>query len=278
MMYSSVNRNGWGRRISLVVAISLMPLAAIAAESQARKPLNIVFVQNDSMDGRVLGCMVHPAMQQATPNLDALAKRGVMFRNAYTNNPICCPARASMWSGHYTFHCEGWNNYKGLNGDDVTFRTSLEEAGYRVQTFGKTDYLSGHHTVRARVSAWTRSAGIELPNYNEPTPVVLPGDKQDVHGKDWRLIRQGAEWLKEAKESPDKPFLLYIGLGIPHPPFRTSQYYYADPGGCDHTPAQRPVRPSGDALSASREELEPWVLAGNGPQGATDLLRHDRRI
>jgi arylsulfatase K len=165
-------------------------------------------------------------LKRATPNLDALAQRGVLFRNAYTNNPICCSARASMWSGLYTFRCEGWNNYKGLNREDPTFQTRLEEVGYRVQTFGKTDYLSGEHSVRARVSACTRSAGIQLPNYNESAPVVLPGDKRDVHDKDWQLIRQGVAWLKEARKSPDKPFLLYLGLGIPHPAFRTSQHYY----------------------------------------------------
>ena len=225
-MTFSAHRTGWRCCLLLVTSIGLLPSVVNAAESQRRQPLNIVFLQNDSMDGRVMGCMGHPAMKHATPNLDALARRGVLFRNAYTNNPICCPARASMWSGRYTFHCEGWNNYKGLNPGAPTFQTRLEEVGYRVQTFGKTDYLSGRHTIRARVSAWTRSAGIELPNYNEPAPVVLPGDKRDVHAKDWQLIRRGVAWLKEARKSPDQPFLLYVGLGIPHPVFRTSEYYY----------------------------------------------------
>ena len=98
----------WGALV--VASLGLLPLVARAAEPPSRKPLNIVFLQNDSMDGRAMGCMGHPSMKQATPNLDALARRGVLFRNAYTNNPICCPARASMWSGLYTHRCEGWNN------------------------------------------------------------------------------------------------------------------------------------------------------------------------
>jgi arylsulfatase K len=212
--------------ILLVASVALLLPVARAATPAPRKPLNIVMLQNDSMDGRAMGCMGHPALKQATLNLDALARRGVLFRNAYTNNPICCPSRASMWSGLYTHHCEGWNNYKGLDKDAPTFQTRLEEAGYVVKTFGKTDYLSGQHSLRARLSAWTRSANIELPNYDESAPVVLPGDQREVHDKDWKLIRRSIEWLKQGRQSPPQPFLLYIGLGIPHPPFRTSQYYY----------------------------------------------------
>ena len=57
---------------------------------------NILFIQTDSHDGRAMGCMGHPAMGRATPNMDALAEAGVMWPTAYTNNPICCPARASI--------------------------------------------------------------------------------------------------------------------------------------------------------------------------------------
>lgn len=88
-----------------------------------------------------MGSMGHPAAH--TPNLDGLTARGVLFRNTYCNNPICCPSRASMWSGLYTFHCEGWNNYKGLEPNAPTFRTHLDAAGYLTETCGKTDYLSG---------------------------------------------------------------------------------------------------------------------------------------
>jgi arylsulfatase K len=151
---------------------------------------NIVFIQCDSMDGRAMGCMGHPAMAHATPNLDALARRGVTFRYAYCNNPICCPSRASMWSGTYTHHCEGWNNYKGLEKGDPTFRTQLDEGGYRTQTFGKTDYLSGQHSIRARVTPWTRAANIQRPSYRMPGPHVLEEDR--VRGRtSWRRTAFG---------------------------------------------------------------------------------------
>ncbi len=186
---------------------------------------NILFIQCDSMDGRVMGCMGHPAMGRATPHLDALARQGALFRNAYTNNPICCPARAVMWSGRYAHHCEAWNNYKGLEEGDPTFRTELDAAGYVTETSGKKDYLSGRHTVRARVSAWTRSAGIDRPSYRMGPPIIRDEDTARVHEHDWENVDRCIGWLREAARSDTGPFLYYLGLGAPHPDFVTSQTY-----------------------------------------------------
>jgi arylsulfatase K len=186
---------------------------------------NIVFIECDSMDGRVMGCMGHPAMARATPNLDALAQRGVLFSQTYCNNPICCPSRASMWSGQYTHHCEGWNNFKGLEPDTPTFRDALDRAGYRTQCFGKTDYLSGRHTIRARVTPWTRSANVMRPAYRMAGPLVLEKDVARVHKGDWLTIDRGIDWLEERTAQHDGPFWLYLGLNAPHPRFVTSQRY-----------------------------------------------------
>ncbi len=190
----------------------------------ASKP-NIVFIECDSMDGRVMGCMDHPAMGRATPNLDELAARGALFRNAYTNNPVCCPSRSSMWSGTYTHHCEGWNNFKGLSPEEPTFRTQLGGAGYRTTTFGKTDYLSGHHTIRARVSPWTRSAYIPRAEYRMEGPRIIEQDLVRVHGHDWDNVDRSVDWLRDQVQQGGAPFMLYLGLNAPHPAFTTSTHW-----------------------------------------------------
>lgn len=217
-------RNWWLCAVVLGAWALGVPAAGLAGPAPGKRP-NIIFIQTDSQDGRVLGSTGHPAMRRATPNLDALAARGVLFRNAYTNNPICCPSRASMWSGRWTHHCEGWNNYKGLEPDEPTFRTCLEKAGYRVQTFGKTDYVSGQHSLRARISAWTRSANIARPQYNPGLPRIVAAKDGRVHAQDWKLVDQSIEWLH--KSAGQGPFLLYLGLGIPHPAYVTSPEYLA---------------------------------------------------
>ena len=75
---------------------------------------NIIFFHAESWDGRMLGALGHPALKNATPNIDRIARSGTLFENAYCSHPICCPSRANMWSGRYTQHCESWNNFKGL--------------------------------------------------------------------------------------------------------------------------------------------------------------------
>lgn len=188
------------------------------------KPLNILFVQCDSMDGRAMGCMGHPALAGATPNIDRLARRGVIFRNAYSNNPICCPSRASMWSGQFTHRCGGWNNYKGLPDGAPTFATHLQAAGYQMPIFGKTDFDSGRHTIRARATAWLRSASIHRPAYVQPPPRVDDGRDVRFRKGDWEKIDGSVAWLK-TQSATSQPFMLYCGLNAPHPPFATNRYW-----------------------------------------------------
>lgn len=189
-----------------------------------QKP-NIVFVHCDSMDGRAMGCMDHPAMKRATPNLDAMAARGVMFRNAYSNAPVCCPSRSSMWSGTFTHTCEGWNNHKGLSPEDPTAIDRMTEHGYAVSCFGKMDYLSGAHTIRARISPWTNRALIERPCYNHPAPRVMEGDRERYHTGDWKNVDRAIEWLRNEGVPGGKPFMLYVGIHKPHPSFVAGERY-----------------------------------------------------
>lgn len=186
---------------------------------------SIVFIQTDSHDGRLLGCLGHPALRAATPHMDALAASGTMFRNACSNNPICVPSRASMWSGQYTHHCEGWNNFKGLEPGTPTFLDRLTEGGYRSKVLGKTDYLSGKHTIRARVSPWTRSANIFRPNYRMPSPRILEGNSPRTMTKDWASTDAACQWLAEEAPRSRDPFFLYLGILAPHPRFQTSRHW-----------------------------------------------------
>jgi arylsulfatase K len=176
------------------------------------------------MDGRAFGAMGLPPVKRASPVLDTMAQNGVIFENMYSNNPICCCSRASMLSGQYTFRCHAWNNYKGLPKTQPTFFSELEQAGYNMGIFGKTDYVSGNHTIRARVTAWLRTANLRLPEYNMGPPEILENQEKRVHKNDWGTLDRSLEWLGE-NHGAERPFFLYLGLNLPHPEFRTSRYY-----------------------------------------------------
>ena len=55
---------------------------------------------------------------------------------------------AALWSGRHTHITESWNNYKGLPQNYATWETVLKQNGYRTKIYGKTDYHSGHHSLR----------------------------------------------------------------------------------------------------------------------------------
>jgi arylsulfatase K len=195
---------------------------------------NIIFIMIESWDGKVLGLYGDPALQRATPNLDRFAKEAVVFRSHYTTHPICCPARANLWSGQYTFHCKSWNNHKGLEKGVPILKDVLQKEGQYVFAsnkigIGKHDYLSGGHTNQNRITAWTGAANIDLPAYHEHRPSVQFFPRQKVHMADWKRTHEAKKFLcqqQQRKDSGDRrPFFLYLSLTTPHPGFRTSKYW-----------------------------------------------------
>jgi arylsulfatase K len=187
---------------------------------------NIIFFHAESWDGRMLGSLGHPALADATPNIDRLAGSGVLFENTYCSHPICCPSRANMWSGRYTHHCESWNNYKGLETGMWSLLGELPKT-HTLGTFGKLDYLSGGHTQVARLGAWLGTAGINKPIHDQDdSQCFIVEDNRDVrfHERDWQRVDEAIEFLK-ARKADGVPFFLYVSTGLVHPIYLTNQYW-----------------------------------------------------
>ncbi|HEY6465872.1 MAG TPA: sulfatase-like hydrolase/transferase, partial [Candidatus Acidoferrales bacterium] len=72
-----------------------------------------------------------------TPNLDSIAQRGVAFRNAVTNQPLCCPSRSSLFTGQYPSQTGVWKNGFGLRPDANTIAKALKAEGYTTNYVGK---------------------------------------------------------------------------------------------------------------------------------------------
>ncbi len=83
-----------------------------------------------------LGCTGHPTLK--TPNIDAMAKRGVRFSNAYVQSPICGPSRMSFYTGRYMrSHGSHWNGWP-LRVGEPTLGDHLNKIGVRNVLVGKT--------------------------------------------------------------------------------------------------------------------------------------------
>ena len=97
---------------------------------------NILFIMCDQLRADYLSCYGHKTL--STPNIDALASRGVRFDRAYCQSPNCGPSRASFYSGRYVFsHGATWN-FIPLPLGERTMGDYMRQAGLRVAVVGKT--------------------------------------------------------------------------------------------------------------------------------------------
>ncbi|KAF0880164.1 ARSK Arylsulfatase, partial [Crocuta crocuta] len=177
---------------------------------------NVVLVVSDSFDGRLT--FLPGSQVVKLPFINFMKAHGTSFLNAYTNSPICCPSRAAMWSGLFTHLTESWNNFKGLDPNYTTWMDIMEKHGYRTQKFGKLDYTSGHHSISNRVEAWTRDVAFLLRQEGRPMVNLIPKKtKVRVMAEDWKNTDRAVNWLRKEASNNTRPFVLYLGLNLPHP-------------------------------------------------------------
>ncbi|MCP4086324.1 MAG: sulfatase-like hydrolase/transferase [Actinomycetia bacterium] len=102
---------------------------------------NILFLYADQHRADVLGCAGNGIV--ATPNLDRLASEGLLCTTAWTESPVCQPARASVLTGRYpTEHGVLGNFDHNCSPDWPTFPRALQASGYETASIGKTHYSS----------------------------------------------------------------------------------------------------------------------------------------
>jgi arylsulfatase A-like enzyme len=97
---------------------------------------NILFIMCDQLRWDYLSCAGHPKLQ--TPNIDALAARGVRFTRAYVQSPVCGASRMSFYTGRYVqSHGASWNGVP-LKVGEMTLGDYLRPLGLRTALVGKT--------------------------------------------------------------------------------------------------------------------------------------------
>jgi len=104
--------------------------------------VNILFIMADQLRWDHLGCSGHPYIK--TPHIDALAKRGVRFDQAYVTSGVCGPSRMSYYTGRYAIsHGATWNRVP-LSLGEITLGEMLRGAGLTLALTGKTHVMRDH--------------------------------------------------------------------------------------------------------------------------------------
>src|SRR5215204_4670983 len=129
-------------RARLAVLVLAAACLTAGARAQSQRPPNIVVIVADDMGYADIG--VHGSPDIRTPNIDALARDGVRFTDAYVSGPYCSPTRAGLLTGRYPqrfgheFNLGGAPHAEfGLPLGETTIADRLKTAGYRTALFGK---------------------------------------------------------------------------------------------------------------------------------------------
>lgn len=134
---------------------SLLILFALAFPLLAKERPNILWITSEDNSSHWIGC--YGNKQAETPRIDALAKEGVLFENAYSNAPVCAVARATILIGAYS-PTMGTQHMRSRHAIPEKFRPNVEylrAAGYYCTNNNKTDYnFKGNDN-----SYWDASSG-----------------------------------------------------------------------------------------------------------------------
>jgi arylsulfatase A-like enzyme len=197
----------------------------------AERP-NIVLFMPDQLRADCVGAFGNDVVQ--TPNIDALARRGTIFRQAFSQSSLCSPSRASIFTGWYphvnghrrleyllkpwepnllkSFKEAGYNvAHAGLRGD--TFAPGVGEAscdfyGYLVPpkaVFREFPYPKGHKLMDAFYTGRREVEGVAV----------------DL---DEAAVQTAEQWLLA---KPREPWLLFVPLAFPHPPFGVEEPWFS---------------------------------------------------
>ena len=185
-------------------------LLLIALPLSAKRP-NIVLIIADDMAWDDSGIYGNPNV--ATPNIDRLAKGGMLFRNAYLTASSCSPSRCSIITGRYPHNTGAEELHWPLPKEQVTFVEQLREAGYWTAAAGKW-HLGEAARDRFDVIRETDTSGFQL-----------PAGKEGQKGKFVETMEGEAqsgctEWVPLLRDRPkDQPFFLWLAALDPHRPY-----------------------------------------------------------
>ena len=192
-------------RIRTYLASILILIVSLATAQQ--RP-NIVVIISDDHAYQAISAYGGKLMK--TPNIDRIAKEGVLFNKAYVTNSICGPSRAVILTGKYS-HKNGFkdNEHSTFDGSQDSFIKQLSANGYQTAWIGKW-----HLESQPQGFNYWQILPAQGSYYN-PDFLMMDGSKKRIDGYVSNVVEDVAEnWLNGRDDS--KPFCLVIGHKATH--------------------------------------------------------------
>ena len=239
----------------IATAIVSPVLPAEPSENQAvatagsRQP-NIVYILVDDMGFGDLGLTGQTNFE--TPRIDAMARGGLLFTDAYAGSTVCAPSRAALLAGQHTGHLWQRGNAGAIqfreDPHDITVATLLRDEGYETALIGKSGLscnsddgglpnrkgfdhfvgLTSHRRAHRHYPEWIWRNGTRLD---------LPGNHGETGARYASEVftDEAVRWIEDRRG--DAPFFLHLALTPPHADLiAPDAYMLAYEGRFDETP------------------------------------------
>ena len=199
--------------------------AASIGSAQTRTRPNIVIILADDQGWGDLS--VHGNRNLATPNIDSLAKDGVLLERFFVC-ALCAPTRAEFLTGRY--YARGGvrgvsTGAERLNLDEVTIADTFKAAGYATGAFGKW-HNGTQHPYHPNARGFGEYYGFTSGHWGHYFSPELDHNGQVVRGKGYVTDDLTDHAMRFMETNRSKPFLCYVPLNTPHSPMQVPDKYW----------------------------------------------------
>ncbi len=248
-----------------VTAMGAMFFAPCDVDAQLTGKPNVLIIVTDDQGYADLSAYEHSAADVQTPNMDRLAKRGVLFTQAYASAPVCSPSRAGWNTGRHQVRWDPRSSFAcGLPDGTPHLAAILKKHGYATAKFGKNDY-GGKTMHRKDVFAYPLNHGYDeflgfsahghdfflltedirkrTPDPRGHSAVVGPmqhnrGDKDFANGYLTEIFTDAA--IDFMQQERGQPFYLTLSYNAVHHLIHQSPKHYLDKYGVKEIPNYDP--------------------------------------
>jgi arylsulfatase A-like enzyme len=239
--------------VAVAAGIAASALAGARVDGASAAP-NILVIVTDDQRANTLGVM--PETRRV------FYKKGRAFGRAYVTTPLCCPSRASIFTGLFAHNHGVHSNETSDLPQSLTVQRYLQDAGYRTAVVGK--YLNSWALVK-NPPYFDRWAIIRPDSYRNPE-FNVNGEVRQIPGYSTNIVTQRAvEFLHEFESQDDQPWFLYVAPVAPHlPAVPAPQYAHAPVPDWHPGPAVR---------EKNRSDKPPWIRSTKVPLKAVGNTR-----